>query len=118
MFVNGVNAKIMPNLKEQIRNQFNHEFNERAIDDKCEPAKEDRTFLENVPNSIYFEDGHYVISLPFKTQNVCLPNNRKQAEQRMLLLHKQFSREMDFHKDYCVFIDKIVNAGYAVKVHV
>lgn len=43
--VNRVDAKLMNNLEEQIRNQFNHDFNERTIDDKCEPSKEDRRFI-------------------------------------------------------------------------
>ncbi|XP_065926161.1 uncharacterized protein [Magallana gigas] len=114
--VNRVDAKLMNNLEEQIRNQFNHDFNERTIDDKCEPSKEDRRFIECVSNSIHFEDGHYVISLPFKSENVCLPNNRKQVEQRLSSLQKRFSRDENFHKEYCVFMNKILEEGYAVKV--
>lgn len=114
--VNRVDAKLMNNLEEQIRNQFNHDFNERTIDDKCEPSKEDRRFLECVSNSIYFEDGNCVISLPFKSENVRLPNNRKQVEQRLSSLQKRFSRDENFHKEYCVFMNKILEEGYAVKV--
>lgn len=51
--VNRVNAKLINNLEEQIRNQFNHDFNERTIDDKCEPSKEDRRFLECVSNNSF-----------------------------------------------------------------
>ncbi|XP_062567165.1 uncharacterized protein LOC134229426 [Saccostrea cucullata] len=114
--VNRVDAKPRIRFEEQIRDQFNHDFNERTIDDKCEPSKEDRRFLECVSNSIHFEDGHYIISLPFKSDNVCLPNNRKQVEQRLTSLQKRFSRDENFHEEYCVFMKKILDEGYAVKV--
>ena len=37
-----------PTLEDQIRNNFNHDFNERAIDDYLEPSKEDKQFLHIV----------------------------------------------------------------------
>lgn len=88
---NRVHAKLINNLEEQICNQLNHEFNERVNNNKCEPSKEDRIFLECVSDSLHFEDGHYVISLPFKSENVCVHNNRNQVEQRLSSLQKPFS---------------------------
>ncbi|XP_056001985.1 uncharacterized protein LOC125664373 [Ostrea edulis] len=103
-------------LEEQIRDQFNYDFSERTIDDVYEPSKNDRKFLERVSNSIRYENGHHTIGLPFKYDNVSLPNNRKQAVQRLSFIAKRFNRDKNFHKEYCDFMDKIISEGYAVKV--
>jgi hypothetical protein len=94
--VNRIDAR----LEEQLRYQFNHDFCERVIDDVPQPSKEDKRFLQLVTNSIRHENGHYVIGLPFKSDNVSLPNNRKQSTQRLSSLAKRFERDKNFHTEY------------------
>ncbi|CAC5386644.1 unnamed protein product [Mytilus coruscus] len=36
-----------------------------------------------------------------------MPNNRKQAEQRLIALSKRFTQDHDFHKQYVTFMDKV-----------
>ncbi|XP_062566787.1 uncharacterized protein LOC134229094 [Saccostrea cucullata] len=110
--VNRIDAR----LEEQVRYQFNHDFSERAIDDVPEPSRDDRRFLDFVTNSVRFENGHYVIGLPFKSENVIMPNNRKQAEQRLNSLAKKLCSDSEFHDNYKAFMDKIISEGYARKV--
>ncbi|XP_052697355.1 uncharacterized protein LOC128175621 [Crassostrea angulata] len=110
--VNRIDAR----LEEQIRNQFNHDFCERAIDDVPEPSKEDNTFVELVKKSVHFEDGHYIIDLPFKSKTVTMPNNRKQAEQRLISLSRKFENNIEFCDSYKAFMDKIISEGYAQQV--
>ena len=105
-------------LEEQIRNQFNYKFSEKTIDDIHEPSRDDKKFLDLVSKSICFKDGHYEIGLPFKSNDVRLPNNRKQADQRLLSLKKRFNSDENFHKEYCDFMYKIMTEGYAVRVPV
>ncbi|XP_062605642.1 uncharacterized protein LOC134267449 [Saccostrea cucullata] len=76
----------------------------------------DRKFLDLVSKSICFEDGHYQIGLPFKSNDVRLPNNKKQAEQRLSSLVKRFNHDENFHSEYCEFMNKIMYDGYAIKV--
>ena len=71
--VNRIDAR----LEEQVRYQFNQEFCERVIDDVPEPSMDDKRFLEFVTNSVRFENGHYVIGLPFKSESVTMPNNNR-----------------------------------------
>ena len=61
----------------QIRNNFNHDFNERAIDDCLEPSKEDKQFLHVVSESATLINGHYVLDLPLRDRNITMPNNNK-----------------------------------------
>lgn len=110
--VNGIDAR----LEEQIRYQFNHDYCERAIDDVPEPSKEDKTFLEFVKNSVHFEDRHYIIDLPFKSETVTMPNNRKQAEQILISLSRKFENNIEFRDSYKAFMDKIICEGYAQQV--
>jgi len=111
-----VDAIIVPSLDEQLRNQFNHDFNERIIDDILENSREDKQFIDIVSQSTHFKDGHYVVSLPFRSDNVRMPNNRKQAEQRLLLLTRRFERDDNFRSEYISFMDKVIGEGYAQKV--
>ena len=78
--------------------------------------KNDRKLLDRVSDSIRYENGHYTIGLPFKSDNVSLPNNRLQAVQRLSFLAKRFDRERNLHTEYCDFMDKIISEGYVVKV--
>ena len=61
-------------------------------------------------------DGHYTISLPLKNRNVCMPDNRKLAEQRTLSLRRRFQKDALFHADYTTFMHNIISCGYAEKV--
>ena len=105
-------------LEEQIRNQFNYDFSEKTIDNIHEPSRDDKKFLDLVSKLICFKNGHSEIGLPFKSNDVRLPNNRKQADQRLLSLKKRFNGDITFHKEYREFMSKIMTEGYAVRVPV
>lgn len=45
-----------------------------------------------------------------------MPNNRKQAEQRLISLSRKFENNIEFHDSYKAFIDKIICEGYAQQV--
>ncbi|CAC5363980.1 unnamed protein product [Mytilus coruscus] len=108
--------QIFPSLEDQLRNHLNYDFSERTIDDENEPSKEDKQFLDIVSKSASLVNGHYVIDLPFKSKDVQMPNNRKQAKQRLVALSKRFTRDHDFHKQYVTFMNKVINEGYAQRV--
>jgi hypothetical protein len=114
--VNRIEATVAPSLEDQLLSQFNYDFSERIVDDVEEPSREDRQFLENVERSVKFEDGHYVIDLPFRDPNLIMPNNRKQAEHRLILLGKRLEKDDNFYQEYQNFMNKILEQGYARKV--
>ncbi|XP_041354482.1 uncharacterized protein LOC121372257 [Gigantopelta aegis] len=85
-------------------------------DDKKEYSQEDKKFVQKVNKSIKLIDGHYEIDLPFRDENVKLPNNHNQAKERMMGLKKKMERNSKFHADYKVFMDNILDKGYAEQV--
>lgn len=66
--------------------------------------------------SITQEKSHFVIELPFKGKTARMPNNRKQAEQRLTVLSKCFSKDAKFADDYKEFMGKVIEKGYNQKV--
>ena len=57
--------------------------------------------------------GHYQVPLPFRKDEVNLPNNRSQAEKRFACLKKRLSRNPQFKQDYVKFMDELIKKGYA-----
>lgn len=70
-------------LEKLLCEQYNHHFNERAREEKG-LSREDIQFMEIMEKSATLENGHYSLKLPFKKENVSLPNNRSVAKQRLL----------------------------------
>ncbi|XP_064635233.1 uncharacterized protein LOC135492610 [Lineus longissimus] len=103
-------------LDEQLRNYYNTDFNESTVNDKEENSVEDKRFLKLVSESCKFENGHYVIGLPFKHDTVVMPDNKKQAGQRMGLLRKRFHRDNEFQVEYTAFMNNVFSKGFARKV--
>jgi len=59
---------------------------------------------------------HYEIPLPFRENNVQLPNNHSQAVQRLHGLKKRLQSDMQYRAEYISFISEIIEKGYAQKV--
>ena len=78
-------------------------------------SREDDKFLAKIEKEITLADGHYQLPLPFREDNVKMPNNRKQAEQRSLWIKKKFADEQ-YKQDYTKFMNDIISKGYARKV--
>ena len=56
-----------------------------------------------------------VVPLPFRYPNLMLPNNKKQAIQRLMALKRRFIKDNKFIKDYLSFMDNLLRSGYAKK---
>lgn len=54
--------------------------------------------------------------LPFKEENLLLPNNRPQAEQRLSGLKKRFEMNEKYCADHVRFMSGIITKGYAQKI--
>ena len=62
-------------------------------------SKDDKVFLKTVEESASKSGNHYVIPLPFKKENLIIPNNRKQATQRIIYLKRRFNKDSAFFED-------------------
>ncbi len=76
-------------------------------------SREDQRFMQIMESSIQLDEGHYCFDLPFKAEDVVLPNNHSIAEQRNLSLHKKFKKNKDYHQEYTDFLSKVIEKGYA-----
>ena len=59
------------------------------------------------------KDNRYVVPLPFRNPNSMVPNNKKQAIQRLMGLKRQFMKDNKFFQDYLKFMDNLLRKGYA-----
>ena len=67
-------------------------------------------------NKAVLKDSHYILPLPFRDQEVQLPNNRAQTSTRAKWLAKKFQRNQKLLSDYQAFMDELLEKGYAVKI--
>ncbi len=111
-----VNRISLVNLHDLMIAQYNTEFNEKAYDEKREMSREDKQFMKIVDESAKIVDGHYSLKLPFKNQDVSLPNNRQIAEQRLDSLKRKFKRDPVFHEEYNNFLSEVLNKGFTERV--
>ena len=104
--------EIQPN---EIRHMFELDFHERRTDEKI--SIEDRRFLKLVKEGTYQNDnGHFVIPLPFKKDNVTLPNNRGLAVKRLVGLKAKLRHDAQYRNDYVTFMNDLIQKGYAEEV--
>ncbi|XP_068240252.1 uncharacterized protein [Palaemon carinicauda] len=79
-------------------------------------SPEDTTFLKKAESNVVFKDGHFEIPLPFRNQNLMLPNNKILAMKRALYQKKKMQKDPKYHSDYVNFIDKILQNDYAERI--
>ena len=78
---------------------------------------DDEKFVNKVKNSIVqLPDGHFQICLPFKDDDVKLPNNVSQAYNRLISLKKKFVKNAEYFDEYKAFIDQMIEANYAERI--
>ena len=77
---------------------------------------EDRRALAVFQESIQLQQSHYHVSIPWKTNPPGLLNNRKMAQKRLEYLKCRLQKDPTLKQKYCVFIDDLLEKGYAGKV--
>lgn len=87
----------------------------RSIEE-CKMSQEDRKFLEVMEANVKLVNGHYQLPLPFRDNNVIVPNNRTQVVQRAFGVKKKLCRDGKFKTDYIAFMSDIIDKGYAKKI--
>ena len=73
---------------------FELDFNENNAIVRKSLSQDDQMFLENVSKGIHLRsDRHYEIPLPFREDEITLPNNKKLAAYRLQQLMSRFDKE-------------------------
>ena len=80
-------------------------------------SQEDREFLRKAEEGIHHrEDLQYEMPLPFREENIQLPDNCPQAVQRLAGLKKRLQANDKYHADYVNFMADTIDKGHARKV--
>lgn len=79
-------------------------------------SQDDKKFIEIVSNQVVQIDSHYSLPLPFRIDDVKMPNNREMAFQRAKGLVKRMKHDENYHREYTEFIEKLLQNDYAEKV--
>lgn len=108
-----VNRISIEKLEEILVDQYNQDFAERHYDERPEMSLEDKQFLEIASTSAVLRDGHYHLKLPFRRDDVSMPNNRLVAEQRAAHLLRKFKKDHTFFEEYRIFMQNVIMQGHA-----
>jgi hypothetical protein len=77
---------------------------------------EDRKALVTWQDGVRFQDGHYVLPIPFRTSRPKLPDNRIMALKRLGSLGRKLQRNPELQRQYVSGIQALIDKGYAVPV--
>ena len=110
-------------LEEMFQKIHQNDFLEKEVinvnsllENMVEISKGDKAFLKTAEESTTKSGDHYVVPLPFKKENLIMPNNRKQAMQRLIYLKRRFKKDPAFIEDYKWFMSNLLVKGYARRV--
>ena len=95
---------------------YNAEFSESSASSKEVMSIEDRRALAIMERTVQMVDGHYQLSLPWKYDNPCLPNNRPMAEKRLNLLKRRLEKNKVLHEKYKDAVEDYIAQGHARKL--
>ena len=62
------------------------------------------------------KDGHYMMRLPFRDENLTMPNNKTVAELRAMALRRKLMKNESFRSDYNKFMNAMFDKGHAEQV--
>ena len=104
-------------LEGQVERMFRMDFSESQVNPSAvEMSLEDSRALSIMESSTRKVNGHYQIDLPWRHSSPCLPNNRKMAEKRLILLQWRLKKNPWLRDKYRQIIDDYEKKGYASKV--
>ncbi|KAK3727951.1 hypothetical protein QZH41_004895 [Actinostola sp. cb2023] len=92
----------------------NDVFHSLPSDNESSLSCEDRKFLKVMEAGIHKNNiGNWEMPLPFRQEEVRLPNNRNQAVNRLNSLLRTLRKKPQMERDYIEFMEKVFNKGHA-----
>lgn len=98
---------------------FEMDFNEHKngeLPDERGYSQEDIKFMSKVNDGLKYVNNKYEVPLPFRKNDVTMPNNKSQALTRAKWQKKKMLKSESYHKDYVTFVQNVIDKGYAEKV--
>ena len=77
-------------------------------------SQENLKFTEILKYGTELVGGHYQVPLPFRKDEINLPNNCSQAEKRFACLEIRLSRNPQFKQDFMKSMNELILKGYAI----
>ncbi|KAK3739697.1 hypothetical protein QZH41_004055, partial [Actinostola sp. cb2023] len=99
-----------------LNNMMDLEFSERKDTSELAYSQDDNHFLKILRDGIKKENGHYIMPLPIRRDEVFMPNNKEQAISRAMWLKKRLTSDQRMYADYLKFMEDILDKDYARKV--
>ena len=90
-----------------------NDYNVPSVPGECGMSQEDRKFIDFMDTHTVFHDGQYTVPLPFRDENISMPNNKSQALKRGFLQQKKMTKNGQYHDDYKSFMQKLLDNNYA-----
>lgn len=111
-----MNQISVANLNDLLIKQYCQNFPKIAFKEKTEMSVEDKRFMSIMEKTVELRN-YYYLPLPFKEDEVVLPNNYQQVQQRIISLKVLVKRNEQYHKKYTSFLERMIKKGYAATVH-
>ena len=102
--------------KQQLDTIIYESFAKKPHDSNVAPSVEDKLVLKSYKNSVKNVGGRFEIGLPFKNENVELPNNYQYALDRMVKLDNRFLKNPELKNNYFKFMGKLFEDGHAIEL--
>ena len=97
---------------------FEMDFNDHTVSkvpDERGLSQEERKFLNMAAKETKVVNGHSQIPLPFRHNDVIMPNNKEQATKKANW-QKKMLKDSKHRSDYVTFVNDVIAKGYAQKV--
>ena len=101
-------------ISEALQSMYNLEFVERN-GESVAPSIEDDRFMKLMRDEVKMENGHYVLPLPFRSEDINMPDNHGQAVRRCNGIKKRMLKDEGYRLDYAKFMQNLLDKGYAVE---
>ena len=92
--------RVYDTMHKQMIQMYQQDFNEGTDSSKMAMSVEDRRALAIMQDCTQLRNGHYIIPLPWKSNQVKLPRNRTVAERRLAYLRAKLLRDKDLFHNY------------------
>ncbi|XP_071956811.1 uncharacterized protein [Antedon mediterranea] len=99
-------------LEEQFKQLCNIEFNDIPTE-KTVMSRNDLQALQMMQESTKLKNGHYQVSMPWKSPPEEFPNNKAVALKRLNLLKSRLIKESTLHTKYTDFMNDLLLKSYA-----
>ena len=102
-------------LEEIFQRMYKQDFSrsDSILKNVSEISCDDRKCLDIFERRTVKRNGHYVVPLPFRDQELVTPNNKQQAVKRLMSLKRRFIRDKKFFLDYKKYMNDLLEKGYA-----